>query len=230
MSVTKIASAARTCAGTTPPGLLKDFGRKRAAERYDLGQGRRQAGTLARLDRGARDPRPLRRAHLEPDPRRDPRPKTPDLTPTNTTDTCRRGSAASELRQLSVRSDRPLASRPARRGGAPAESIRKALTLLGGILQRALEARLISTNPQRLVRKAAAPSATEEVRPFAPGVRGGEYVRYLRDRWMRCSSALLAYAGLRPQEARALLWAHVGERTLIAHAPKTRRHCSKPRR
>ena len=39
--------------------------------------------------------------------------------------------------------------------GAPVESTRKALTLLGGILQRALEAGRIPTNPQRLVRKAA---------------------------------------------------------------------------
>jgi hypothetical protein len=50
---------------------------------------------------------------------------------------------------------------------APVESTRKALTLLGGILQRALEAGRIPTNPQRLVRKAA-PAATEEVRPLAP--------------------------------------------------------------
>ena len=40
---------------------------------------------------------------------------------------------------------------------------------------------------------------------------------------------LLAYAGLRPQEARALRWAHVGERTLTVHAPKTRRHSTAPR-
>jgi integrase len=32
----------------------------------------------------------------------------------------------------------------------------------------------------------------------------------------------LAYAGLRPQETRALRWAHVGERTLLVTAPKTR--------
>jgi integrase len=109
---------------------------------------------------------------------------------------------------------------------APVESIRKALTLLGGILQRALEAGRIPTNPQRLVRKAAAP-ATEEVRPFAPA--SVEAIRaHLRDR-DAVFVALLAYAGLRPQEARTLLWAHVGERTLIVHAPKTRRHRPGPR-
>ena len=41
--------------------------------------------------------------------------------------------------------------------------------------------------------------------------------------------SLLAYAGLRPQEARALRWRHVGERTLTVHAPKTRRHTTQPR-
>ena len=41
------------------------------------------------------------------------------------------------------------------RDGAPVESTRKALTVLGGILQRALEAGRIQSNPQRLVRKAA---------------------------------------------------------------------------
>ena len=40
---------------------------------------------------------------------------------------------------------------------------------------------------------------------------------------------LLAFAGLRPQEARALRWGHVGERTLTVHAPKTRWHSSQPR-
>jgi integrase len=110
--------------------------------------------------------------------------------------------------------------------GAPVESTRKALTLLGGILQRALESGRIGANPQRLVRKAA-PAATTEVRPLAPtsveAVRGA-----LRPRDAMFVS-LLAYAGLRPQEARALTWAHVQERTLIVHAPKTRRHSTEPR-
>jgi Phage integrase family len=35
--------------------------------------------------------------------------------------------------------------------------------------------------------------------------------------------SLLAYAGLRPQEARRLCWADVRERTLLVQAPKTRR-------
>jgi integrase len=110
--------------------------------------------------------------------------------------------------------------------GAPIEPTRKALMLLGGILQRALEAGRIMSNPQRLVRKAA-PPPTDEVRPFAPVAV--EAVRtHLRPRDAMFVS-LLAYAGLRPQEARALRWGHVGERTLTVQAPKTRRHRSEPR-
>jgi integrase len=110
--------------------------------------------------------------------------------------------------------------------GAPVESTRKALTLLGAILQRAVESGRIVSNPQRLVRKAA-PAATQEVRPLAP--RSVESVRALLRPRDAIFVSLLAYAGLRPQEARALRWAHVQERTLIVHAPKTRRHSTQPR-
>ena len=110
--------------------------------------------------------------------------------------------------------------------GAPVDSTRKALTLLGGILQRALEAGRIVSNPQRLVRKAP-PPPRDEVRPLAPAtVEAICGVLRPRDRQF---VQLLAYAGLRPQEARALRWGHVGERTLTVHAPKTRRHRSQPR-
>jgi integrase len=110
--------------------------------------------------------------------------------------------------------------------GAPVESTRKALTLLGAILQRALEAGRIASNPQRLVRKAA-PSARAEVRPLGPAsVEAARAALRPRDAMF---VSLLAYAGLRPQEARALRWGHVGERTLTVHAPKTRRHRQEPR-
>ena len=85
--------------------------------------------------------------------------------------------------------------------GAPVESTRKALTLLGGVLQRALEAGRIPTNPQRLVRKAA-PAPTEEVRPLAP-VTVEAICSVLRPRDAMVVH-LLAYAGLRPQELRML--------------------------
>ena len=41
--------------------------------------------------------------------------------------------------------------------------------------------------------------------------------------------SLLAYSGLRPQEAVRRRWGHVMERTMVVHAPKTRRHNPQPR-
>jgi integrase len=110
--------------------------------------------------------------------------------------------------------------------GAPVESTRKALTLLGNVLQRALEAGRIPANPQRLVRKAA-PAASEEVRPLPPTTV--EAIRAVLSPRHALLISLLAYSGIRPQEARELRWGHVQERTLVVHAPKTRRHRSQPR-
>jgi integrase len=96
--------------------------------------------------------------------------------------------------------------------GAGRTSVLKALTLLGGILQRAMESGRIARNPVRLVRKAARPPR-REVRPLAPVT-----VEALRDVSLERDAALisiLAYAGLRPQEALALIWAHVRERTIL---------------
>jgi integrase len=126
--------------------------------------------------------------------------------------------------------------------GAPVESTRKALTLLGNILQRAVEGGRLASNQQRLVRKAAA-EPKDEVRPLAPATveairhalldgagrperRGGWGALAARDAVL---VSLLAYSGIRPQEARGLLWRHVQAHTLIVHAPKTRRRRPKPR-
>jgi integrase len=86
------------------------------------------------------------------------------------------------------------------------------MMLLGAILQRAAEGGRISRNPARLVRKVSRPRR-REVRPLAPAT-----IEALR----RASSArdatlisVLAYAGLRPQEAFALTWRDVRERTLL---------------
>ena len=149
-----------------PDAGRKSFRRKRDAERFDLKvKDAKQTGTLAALD-GGRETldeyvedtwapihaaalaaktagalrRPLRRAHLARARRLSLRELTPEVI------------------------GRWQADRLA--AGAPLESIRKALTLLGGILQRASRP-ADRVNPQRLVRKAA-PPATEEVRPLAP--------------------------------------------------------------
>ena len=100
-------------------------------------------------------------------------------------------------------------------GVGPA-SIRKALTLLQGVLQRACEWGRLSSNPVAPVRKPAVGRARAVV-PLAP-----ETVEAMRDWLLRRQLvrdatlvSVLAYAGLRPGEALALTWAHVRERTLL---------------
>jgi integrase len=102
--------------------------------------------------------------------------------------------------------------------GAGHDTVSKAMTLLGGILQRAAEAQLIAYNAARLVRRAPAPMR-DEVRPLAPATV--EALRAACGPRDAMVVSLLAYAGLRPQELRGLRWAHVQSRTLIVGAPKT---------
>jgi integrase len=102
--------------------------------------------------------------------------------------------------------------------GVGPHAIRKAMTLLGGILQRAAEARRLPYNPQRVVRKARLP-LSPEVRPLAPlTVEAIRRVADLRDATI---VSVLAYAGLRPGELRRLRWRAVRERTLLVDALKT---------
>jgi integrase len=102
--------------------------------------------------------------------------------------------------------------------GAGRESVLKALTLLGTVLQLALESERIARNPVRLVRKARRP-ARGEVRPLAPATV--EAMRTAAEERDATLISVLAYAGLRPQEALALRWRDVGERTIMINAQKT---------
>jgi integrase len=96
--------------------------------------------------------------------------------------------------------------------GAGIKSLNHTLTVLGGILQRALEDEEIASNPARIVRKIPTdPSA--EVRPLAP--LAIELVRAELDPVSAVLASVLAYAGLRPSEAWALTWGDVRDRTLI---------------
>ncbi len=100
------------------------------------------------------------------------------------------------------------------------EALRKARTVLSAILQTAVETELIALNPVRLVRPPKAP-LKDEVRPLAPAAV--EALRAQLDHRDAVLVSLLAYAGLRPGEARTLLWGHVQEHTLIVGASKTGR-------
>src|SRR5215211_5967157 len=76
--------------------------------------------------------------------------------------------------------------------GVGPHAIRKAMALLGGILQRAAEARRLPYNPQRVVRKARLPVASE-VRPLAPATV--ESMRGAADLRDATIVSVLAYAG-----------------------------------
>jgi integrase len=99
-------------------------------------------------------------------------------------------------------------------------SIRKALTLLHGILQRAVEWGRIPVKPAAAIRKPKA-KRTRTVQPLPPVVVE-RIRRYLQERRRMRDTTLvsvLAYAGLRPGEALALSWAHIREHTiLVEHA------------
>lgn len=100
--------------------------------------------------------------------------------------------------------------------GVGREAQRKSLKLLRGVLQRAMEWERLARNPARLV-PLPPPPETPEVRPLPPDEV--EAMRFFllgqgreRDALM---ISLLAYAGLRPEEAISLSWRHVRERTLL---------------
>jgi integrase len=95
--------------------------------------------------------------------------------------------------------------------GVGAASARKTLTVLQGILQRAVEWERIGSNPAAVVRKP--PSRRKrEVKVLDPGM-----IERLRAQLPLREAVLvsvLAYAGLRPGEVLALCWRHIGERTI----------------
>jgi integrase len=107
--------------------------------------------------------------------------------------------------------------------GAGRVAVLQALSLLGAILQRALESERIARNPVRMVRKASRPPK-KEVRPLPPATI--EAMRAACGHRDATLISVLAYAGLRPGEALNLRWVHVGKRALTVYAPKTKQRRS----
>lgn len=104
------------------------------------------------------------------------------------------------------------------RDGVKPYAIRKAMILIGAILQRAAEGRRIPYNPQRVVRKARLP-ASAEVRPLAPVTV--ERLRAELDLRSATLVSVMAYGGLRPGETRTMDWSDARERSLVVNAEKT---------
>src|SRR3954454_3784631 len=100
--------------------------------------------------------------------------------------------------------------------GVGIEAIRKTMTMLQGVLQRAVEWGRVPTNAVKMTRK-----PPKQLRPAVEAIPP-ERIEVMRalllERGRVCDATLvsvLAYAGLRPQEALALEWRHVRERTLL---------------
>jgi integrase len=99
----------------------------------------------------------------------------------------------------------------------------KSMSVLSAILGLAEDDERIARNPVSKVK--GIPAEAEPIRPFTV-----EQVEALRARFPergRMIVSMFAYAGLRPQELHAPhgpRWRDVGERTLLVHSPKTRRH------
>jgi integrase len=96
--------------------------------------------------------------------------------------------------------------------GAGRVAVLHALDLLGSILQRAVESERIGRNPVRIVRKVRR-AARREVRPLAPATV--EALRAASRQRDAVLMSVLAYAGLRPQEAVALCFGHIRDRTIL---------------
>lgn len=97
---------------------------------------------------------------------------------------------------------------------------RKALMLLQGILRRAVVRGLIPANPVSVVGKPRQPPIRRP-EPLSPTTV--ERIRAQLPRRDATLVSVLAYAGLRREEATSARWGDLGDRTLHVHASKTER-------
>jgi integrase len=96
--------------------------------------------------------------------------------------------------------------------GVSAHGVVKARTVLSSVLRHAAESEAIAGNPLALVRSPKAPHA-EQVTALSPTVV--ERLRTLLAARDRAIVSVLAYAGLRPSELRALRWGDIGTNTIL---------------
>jgi len=103
-----------------------------------------------------------------------------------------------------------------RREGVGEPTILKTLTLLQGILQRAVVWGRIRANPVSPIRKPVQ-TRRHAVRPIPPATVEQIRRKLIAQRRIRDATlvSVMAYAGLRPGEALALRWGDIGERTIL---------------
>ncbi|MCK9250320.1 MAG: tyrosine-type recombinase/integrase [Solirubrobacteraceae bacterium] len=98
--------------------------------------------------------------------------------------------------------------------GRGAPTVRKVLAVLQSVMADAVRWQLVDVNPVQPIAKPPAAAMVRAVHP--PTVEQVEILRGLvGHEFSRVLIAVLAYTGLRPQEALALQWRHVRERTIL---------------
>jgi integrase len=101
--------------------------------------------------------------------------------------------------------------------GVGNEAIKKTMTMLQGVFARAVEWGRVPVNPVQAVRKPT--SIRRAVVPLAPvtveHLRAALLANRARGLLEAVLVSVLAYAGLRPEEALALEWAHIRRRTIL---------------
>ena len=197
----------------------RDFDRKRDAEAFDAEvRRRRRLGDLDLLDAGretlADFAREWWKVYAEPNLAAKTLRMYADLWDRHVLP--RLGSL--ELRRITPEVVENF-QRDLRKAGVGDPTILKTLSLLQGILRRAVIWRRIALNPVTAIKKPTqrrshvvhpvAPETIEAIRAFL--LRGGR----LRDATL---VSVLAYAGLRPGEALALRWENIRDRTILVEA------------
>jgi integrase len=98
------------------------------------------------------------------------------------------------------------------RAGVGAAARRKSMALLQRMLASGVQWGYLSANPARSVTKPSAPRRRAIV-PLSPA--DVERLRAASDPVSQLLVGLLAYAGMRPEEALALEWRHIGKTTIL---------------
>ena len=100
--------------------------------------------------------------------------------------------------------------------GTGPEAIKKCLTLLQGVLQRAVEWNRIPDNPVRKIRKPTNKNKRQAI-VMAPATVEALRAILVRDDRLGDATliSVLAYAGLRPGEALALRWKHIATKSIV---------------